>query len=1121
MFQQFELISYEAWQTIDAPKYVDEGFLSYLEQTDAEVHQKLHLYRAGQAEACETERSAWLITLAVHVENFLIKFFDIGEDAAVLAQQTAEFDDVFVMRKTIIWPQRHGQAVKGGNELFVALTTELNALTQFRAADDPERCLAHYVRRWMGDPSQNKALDLVRQWAQLAWGTDVGLAWVSGWLSFRRPEKLHFDHLVPVVDNRKDSVLRVEGNRSHPRDGFDLTDSGMSQRAVAAEIDYCVFCHKSEGDFCRRSFPLKKKQLELGVRRNPLGELLEGCPLDQRISEAHLLRKQGKSIASLVMIMLDNPLCALTGHRICNECMKSCIYQKQTPVNVPEIESRILKDVLNLPWGVEIYSLLMRWNPLLQTKHFQQPYDGRRVLVMGMGPAGLAMSYYLSYQGCFVVAVDGASLQPLPSQLVDKKIKHYERFKKDLSSYQGLGFGGVADYGITARWDKDLLKLLYVMFLRNSMFQCFGGIRFGGSLQVEDIWSLGFDHAVMALGAGLPKSLNLPNITTPGVFQANDFLMNLHLNQASQHSSLNEFDYALPAVVIGGGLTAIDTATEIQAYYVRMVERIYHRYQSVIDKHSEVVFKEALSDQEFTLLQTFVEHGKVVVKVRQEALMLKKPADFSSYIQSWGGVTIVYRRRMIDSPAYQRNHNEITKALEEGVFYLESLSPLEFVLDSNQQMVALRCRKNDGSGESEQVDIPARSVFMATGAKPNIAYTYEHPGAFKHSEGIYESYALSQKSLSHGEIELEKSARGVFTSYRKNNHLISFIGDVHAYYQGNVVKAIASAKDHYQSILDAMSVLEKRDTWQALKPWRQSLVKLMSARVTRLEIINDQWVKIQVHMPLAACKHLPGHIYRLKRLGLERDSVNFKGGDGIVVQGLGSPKDNAHLDFILPLSHKTQSILKGLRIGDALSILGPSGVRAKIFECGTHICVGGTNAAIYTLALAPYLKDKNAKIIFFHDGQNGYPEFLYKAQVDAGINVFKSSEEAIFSSLQACFFEKKQLEGDQIKQVVLLSDCTLSHQIKQFLEAHVWPKLEEAVDLRAGVFGPMQCLLKGICAQCLQWQIDPYTQKKTKAVYACSWQIQPASVVDFQHLSHRQARSNLQKTLNAWWLEGK
>jgi hypothetical protein len=76
------------------------------------------------------------------------------------------------------------------------------------------------------------------------------------------------------------------------------------------------------------------------------------------------VKTQGQPIAALAMIVVDNPMAAATGHRICNDCMKACIYQKQEPVDIPQAETRTLKDVLELPWGFEIYSLLTRWNPL-------------------------------------------------------------------------------------------------------------------------------------------------------------------------------------------------------------------------------------------------------------------------------------------------------------------------------------------------------------------------------------------------------------------------------------------------------------------------------------------------------------------------------------------------------------------------------------------------------------------------------------------------------------------------------------------------------------------------------------------------------------------------------------
>lgn len=99
--------------------------------------------------------------------------------------------------------------------------------------------------------------------------------------------------------------------------------------------------------------------------------------------------------------------------------------------------------------------------------------------------------------------------------------------------------------------DKNFLKLIYVSLLRRPRFQVFGSIRFGGTLLVEDAWRLGFDHLALAVGAGLPRELQIPNSLAPGMRQANDFLMALQLTGAAKPSSLANLQVRLPAVVIG------------------------------------------------------------------------------------------------------------------------------------------------------------------------------------------------------------------------------------------------------------------------------------------------------------------------------------------------------------------------------------------------------------------------------------------------------------------------------------------------------------------------------------------------------------------------------------------
>ena len=97
--------------------------------------------------------------------------------------------------------------------------------------------------------------------------------------------------------------------------------------------------------------------------------------------------------------------------------MKSCIYQKQEPVDIPQAETRTLKDVLALPWGFEIYTLLTRWNPLNLRRPLPRPETGYKVLVVGLGPAGFTLAHHLMNDGHLRRRVDGLKIEPLPPEI--------------------------------------------------------------------------------------------------------------------------------------------------------------------------------------------------------------------------------------------------------------------------------------------------------------------------------------------------------------------------------------------------------------------------------------------------------------------------------------------------------------------------------------------------------------------------------------------------------------------------------------------------------------------------------------------------------------------------------
>ncbi len=157
-------------------------------------------------------------------------------------------------------------------------------------------------------------LDRFERWAAIHRHDAMVKHAVAGWVSFHIPHHIDHEHLVPLRRPHAHLPNVMEGLPEHRRrrDGFTLTDARMPPREILNEVDYCLYCHDREKDSC--STGLRDKQG--AVKKNPLGIALNGCPLDERISEMHVLKKGGDSLAALAMITIDNPMLPGTGHRI-------------------------------------------------------------------------------------------------------------------------------------------------------------------------------------------------------------------------------------------------------------------------------------------------------------------------------------------------------------------------------------------------------------------------------------------------------------------------------------------------------------------------------------------------------------------------------------------------------------------------------------------------------------------------------------------------------------------------------------------------------------------------------------------------------------------------------------
>ncbi len=81
---------------------------------------------------------------------------------------------------------------------------------------------------------------------------------------------------------------------------------------------------------------------------------------------------------------------------------------------------------------------------------------------------------------------------------------------------------------------------------------------------------------------------------------------------------------------------------------------------------------------------------------------------------------------MTDSPAYRLNHEEVEKALEEGISFYENLNPLKAIADERSALRAVLFKRTDGT----VLELPAKTVCVAAGTSPNTIYEKEFPGTF-------------------------------------------------------------------------------------------------------------------------------------------------------------------------------------------------------------------------------------------------------------------------------------------------------------------------------------------------------------------------------------------------------
>ena len=1148
---------------------VDQAFLAMLAESDVGLWARLADARKDPERLERKAESELLLALSPHIDDFIGKLFGIADEVGALAERHHDLAPVYEVKRQFVQrkaARTHDAATAAGFDGH-ALGLEIAGLIGTDGADIGafELAFARHVKRWTADEATFAgSLELALKYAAWALQTGAGQSLHAPGVLFKVPKKTDpmtvIDHAIDrQVSEDGVATFTIKPEHIRRRQGFRLTDQGTDLNGALDQANYCIWCHKQGKDSC--STGLKEKPAADGTvafKKTVFGIRQAGCPLEEKISEFHMAKVAGQAIGALAIITVDNPLAAATGHRICNDCMKSCIYQKQEPVNIPQAETRTLKDVLELPWGFEIYSLLTRWNPLNLRRPLPAAPTGYKVLVAGMGPAGFGLSHNLLNDGHTVVGIDGLKIEPLAESLSGVRldgsrtafepVRDFADIKEELDERTMAGFGGVAEYGITVRWDKSFLKVIRLLLERRAAFALFGGVRFGGTVSLADAWTLGFDHVALAIGAGRPTLLDIPNGFARGVRTASDFLMALQLTGAAKADSIANMQLRLPVVVIGGGLTAIDTATESLAYYQVQVEKFLTRHEVLVKQSGISAVRASWRDEDREIAEEFLAHARAIRSERENAARQGRAPRVIEMLRSWGGVTIAYRRRLVDSPSYTLNHEEVELALQEGIVFAEGLAPKKADLDNYGAVKGLWLTRSEIGPAGKfapagETWLPARTVFVAAGTQPNTVLSREGTDAERAQfvvDGKYFAACDEQGNPVKPESSISKPRKAdVLLSKSADGRFVSYFGDVHPSYAGNVVKALGSAKQGYPVVT---SVLGQRPP---SSPDGTALIAHLNidwrATVHAVVRLTPTIVDVILKAPAAARKFEPGQFYRLQNfetLAAVKSGTRMQM-EGLALTGAWVDKEAGLVSTIVLEMGGSSDLCAQLKPGEPVILMGPTGAPTHIVANQTVALVGGGlgNAVLFSIGQA--FRKAGSKVLYFA----GYKKIIDRYKIEeieraADLVVWCCDEDPGFApgrpqdrsfvgnivhAMDAYASGRlgPPAPGDPLlkdaDRIIAIGSDRMMAAVARARHDVLKPHVKAGHVAIGSINSPMQCMMKEICAQCLQPQHDPVTGE-TSYVFSCFNQDQALDRVDFGVLNDRLAQNSLQEKLTAKWI---
>jgi NAD(P)H-flavin reductase len=313
----------------------------------------------------------------------------------------------------------------------------------------------------------------------------------------------------------------------------------------------------------------------------------------------------------------------------------------------------------------------------------------------------------------------------------------------------------------------------------------------------------------------------------------------------------------------------------------------------------------------------------------------------------------------------------------------------------------------------------------------------------------------------------------------------------------------------------------------------------LRARVHDVVRLTPKIVEVAVKAPMAARAFKPGQFYRLQNYESFAPRVDGTtlAMEGLALTGAAVDKEAGLLSTIVLEMGGSSDLCALLKPGEPVVLMGPTGTPTETPAGETVLLVGGGLGNAVLFSIGAQLRARGSRVLYVA----GYKTIADRYRVE---DIERAADQVIWCCDEAPGFAPgrprdlafvgnvvQAIEAygsgalgpvdiplEAVDRIIAIGSDGMMNAVAEARRARLKHYFRPNHRAIASINSPMQCMMKEICAQCLQLQRDPQTGIET-VVFSCYNQDQEMDRVDFEALHRRLSQNGVQEKLNKLWID--